>query len=348
MIDNEKYIDRRDGKWLHPCFAETEPMGFDPFCKRILDPSLTVEQAAEAAKQINEMTRPFQPKPADEDLVKVTIKEYMIPGLKSEKDAPEIKVYVTLPKERIEAKSGAVVSPHGGGLCMGNADSELKKLCHWSAEFACVCFSPEYRLSPKDKYPAAINDMEATVDWILENQKMFGIDPERIVVEGISSGGHIAAATTHRFKEKGGFQFCAQILQFPPLDDRLAVDSSNIYFEEVWLPSSDQISMRSWLGSELYCRGDVPPEAVPGHARDFKGLPPAFIHTAEIDHGRGNCIDYARNLMNAGIFVDLHVWGGAYHAFLSLNPETELAQRCRVEVDLQMKDALSGKLVRKF
>lgn len=348
MVDNEKFIDRRDGKWLHPCFAETDPAGFDPLCMQILNPSLTMEQALQAQQGIQDLMLQTLVKPLPEHLAIVEVKEYMIPGLKEEKGAPEIKVFVTIPKKRTEMKTGAIVSPHGGGLCMGTADSELAKLCRWSANYGCVCFSPEYRLAPKYKYPAAINDMEATVNWILENQEMLGVDPDRMLIEGVSSGGHLSAATTHRLKERGGFQFCAQIIQFPPLDDRLANNSSNIYFEEVWLPRSDQYSLRSWLGPELYTRGDVPPEAIPGHARDFSGLPPAFIHTAENDHGRDDCINYARNLLKAGIFVDLHVWGGAYHAFNALNPETELGQRCIAEVDLQVKDALTGKLVRKF
>lgn len=349
MAFDSKYIDRRVGaKWLHPDFASTQPMGFDPLCRKICDPSLTIEQATEAQKAIQAMMLQVLQKPKDEHLAKVTIKEFIVPGLKSEENAPDVKVYVILPNKRAEAKAGAVLSPHGGGLCMGTADVEFYKLARWSAELGCVCISPEYRLAPQHRYPAAINDLEATVNWVLENQDELGIDPKRFLAEGASTGAHLSAALTHRLKERGGFQFCAQILEFPPLDDRLANDSSNIYFEEVWLPISDQWSMRNFLGTDLYCRADVPPDAVPGHARDFSGLPPAFIHTADNDHGRDDCINYARNLMKAGIFVDLHLWGGAFHAFHALHPETSLAQRLIEEIYIQVRDALSGKLVRNF
>lgn len=349
MEFDSKYIDRRTGtKWLHPCFDETRPMGFDPLCRRICDPSITIEQALAIQKEIQEMMLQVLQKPEQKYLDKVIIKEYWVPGIKGEKDAPDVKVFAIFPKEPKEAKASAVLSPHGGGLCMGTADLEFYKLARWTADYGCVCFSPEYRLAPEHRYPAAINDCEATVNWVIENQDRLGVDPERIIVEGSSTGAHLAAALTHRLKERGGFQFCAQILAFPPLDDRLANDSSNIYFEEVWLPISDQWSMRNYLGSELYCRGDVPPDAIPGHARDFSGLPPAFIHTADNDHGHDDCINYARNLMKAGIFVDLHIWGGAFHAFHSLHPETTLSQRLIEEIYIQVQDALTGKLVRSF
>jgi acetyl esterase/lipase len=53
--------------------------------------------------------------------------------------------------------------------------------------------SIQYRLSGIAKYPAQLDDCRTAVQWLRENGKRYGIDPQRIGVSGESAGGHLAA-----------------------------------------------------------------------------------------------------------------------------------------------------------
>ena len=53
--------------------------------------------------------------------------------------------------------------------------------------------SIDYRLAPQYIWPAQIEDCKAAVRWLRANAARFHLDPDRIVVFGTSSGGHLAA-----------------------------------------------------------------------------------------------------------------------------------------------------------
>ncbi len=50
-----------------------------------------------------------------------------------------------------------------------------------------------YRLSPKAKCPAYIEDAAAAVAWTFKNIEKYGGDPEKIVVSGHSAGGYLTS-----------------------------------------------------------------------------------------------------------------------------------------------------------
>lgn len=56
-----------------------------------------------------------------------------------------------------------------------------------------VAASVGYRLAPKSKFPAQIQDAKTAVRFLRANAKKYNIDPERVGVVGFSAGGHIAA-----------------------------------------------------------------------------------------------------------------------------------------------------------
>lgn len=55
-----------------------------------------------------------------------------------------------------------------------------------------VAVSASYRLAPKHKFPAQIQDARAAVRFLRANAKEFGVDPDRIAAGGFSAGGHLA------------------------------------------------------------------------------------------------------------------------------------------------------------
>lgn len=79
-----------------------------------------------------------------------------------------------------------VVWFHGGGLTGGEKDipEALKE-----KGFAVV--GVNYRLSPKVKAPAYIEDAAAAVAWVFKNIKNYGGDTSLIFVSGYSAGGYL-------------------------------------------------------------------------------------------------------------------------------------------------------------
>src|SRR6202012_4574115 len=53
--------------------------------------------------------------------------------------------------------------------------------------------SIEYRLRPKYKWPAQIEDCKLAVRWLRANAAKYHIDPDRIGCWGHSAGGHLVA-----------------------------------------------------------------------------------------------------------------------------------------------------------
>ena len=81
-----------------------------------------------------------------------------------------------------------VVWFHGGGLT-GGEKSIPERLKNRKLAVVAV----NYRLSPKVKSPAYIDDAAAAVAWVFKNISKYGGDPNRIVVSGHSAGGYLTA-----------------------------------------------------------------------------------------------------------------------------------------------------------
>ena len=342
MVKSQSERDTRGLEWLRPSLQEDDfdATGFSPIVERILTGSRS--EQIQLRFLVNDMSNQLIHLP--EIINKVIITKVEIA---SAIGAQAVSAVLLNPVKQASENTGAIFYIHSGGLCTGTADSELITMSDWVAELGCLLISANFRMPPEAPYPAALDDLHTVFDWLLHNTESLNIDPTRIVVTGSSSGGLLAAGLSQRLKDTHRQQFCAQILQFPLLDDRAEQSSSNICFENVWLPGTEHLMWKAWLG-DLFGKAIIPPEAVPGRVKNSSGLPPTFVHIAELDHGRDDCLAYAQGLLKAGIFVDLHLWGGAYHAFDQLQPEADLSRRYHEMIIQQLREALTGKLTRKF
>lgn len=85
-----------------------------------------------------------------------------------------------------------VIWLHGGGLKNGSKDNPkdiaiAERLSQDSIAIAMV----NYRLHPKAKYPAYVEDTAAAVAWIINNIAEQGGDPKKIFLGGHSAGGYL-------------------------------------------------------------------------------------------------------------------------------------------------------------
>ena len=106
-------------------------------------------------------------------------------------------------------KYPVIVSVHGGGWFYG--DKELySHYCCLLAERGYVVVNFNYRLSPQNKYPAAIEDVAYLIRYIHENAQTLGIDMDNFYMVGDSAGAQLTAnyciiASNSDYREKLDF-----------------------------------------------------------------------------------------------------------------------------------------------
>jgi len=66
-----------------------------------------------------------------------------------------------------------------------------------------VVVTVSYRLVPKAKFPAQIEDVKAAIRWLRAHAAEYNIDPQRFGVLGFSAGGHLAALVGTSDKDAG-------------------------------------------------------------------------------------------------------------------------------------------------
>jgi len=89
----------------------------------------------------------------------------------------------------------AVVLVHGGGWTGGQRDApQWASLCEDLAGHGYAAFTVDYRLAPDHPFPAALEDVQAAVEWLRQPDQVdrFGIDPDRLGILGGSAGGNLA------------------------------------------------------------------------------------------------------------------------------------------------------------
>jgi len=96
------------------------------------------------------------------------------------------------PRPPVE-RAPVLLQIHGGAWMVGTKDTQGRPLMQALTASGWVCVAINYRLSPRSKWPAHLQDCKLALRWIREHIAEHGGDPDRIVVTGGSAGGHLAA-----------------------------------------------------------------------------------------------------------------------------------------------------------
>lgn len=218
---------------------------------------------------------------------------------------------------------------HGGGLVTGTAWDDVVPLLDLAAEAGCAVASVGYRLAPEHPYPAALDDADTALTWLVAHAATLGLDPARVVVEGISAGGGLAAALTLLVRDRGGPVLVGQMLLCPMLDDRNdSASARQMAGHGSWDRTANGTAWRAYLG-DAAGGDDVPALAAPARASDLSGLPPAFVDVGSAETFRDEVVDYANRLWLDGGSAELHVWPGGFHGFDYFEPTAVLSRHAR-------------------
>lgn len=253
---------------------------------------------------------------------RVRVEERQVPG---PQNAPEITVLILSPIQASGATAG-IYHTHGGGMVSGDRRLGLETFLQFVAEGSAVVVSVEYRLAPEHPDPAPVEDCYAGLVWTAKSAAELGIDPGRLLIAGASAGGGLAAGTALLARDRAFPTLSHQVLICPMLDDRFETHSSRMLDGEgSWDRNANLFGWTALLGER---RGgpDVSPYAAPARATDLTGLPRTYIDTGSAETFRDEALIYARRLSEAGVSVDLHMWGGGFHGFDLIAPHAAISR----------------------
>ncbi|MQA00862.1 MAG: alpha/beta hydrolase fold domain-containing protein [Dehalococcoidia bacterium] len=225
----------------------------------------------------------------------------------------DVPVRVLVP---IEPPRGVIVYYHGGGWVIGSineSDTLGRKLAERTS---CVVVLVEYRLAPEYRYPTAVDDSWAALQWVGEHLGDIAGQDVPIIVAGDSAGGNLAAVMALRARDRGGPEIALQVLVYPVTDADLDRPSYVDPENQLLLSRDSMVWFWDHYVPDTARRTEA--DAAPLQAKDLSGLPPAVVMTAEHDVLRDEGEAFAARLEQAGVSVDLERHAGQMHGFFTL------------------------------
>jgi len=215
---------------------------------------------------------------------------------------------------------------HAGGQVLGDVRGDDAYHAGLARSLDCVVAAVDYRLAPETPAPGAADDGYLAYTFLYEHAAEHRIDPNRIGIAGASGGGAPAAATALMIRDSHGPRPRLLSLNYPMLDDRNETPSSHeITALGIWDRRENLLAWSAVLGDRTGA-ASLDPYCAPGRATDLSGMPNTFIAAAQLDVFRDEDIDFARQLIAAGVAVDLHVYAHAFHAWDRFAPQSALAR----------------------
>ncbi|MCC7083812.1 MAG: alpha/beta hydrolase [Pirellulales bacterium] len=102
----------------------------------------------------------------------------------------KLTLHLAKPK-LLEKPAPAVVVIHGGGWAAGSKDAH-QDLIEQLARRGYVAVSVGYRLAPKYKFPAQVEDVKCCVRWLRAHADELQLQSDRIGAVGFSAGAHLS------------------------------------------------------------------------------------------------------------------------------------------------------------
>ncbi|MGO9931581.1 MAG: flavin-containing monooxygenase [Steroidobacteraceae bacterium] len=206
-----------------------------------------------------------------------------------------------------------IVYFHGGGWVLGGCDSDdpfCRDLCVRSDS---IIVSVDYRHAPETRFPAAVEDAFAALQWVAAHAEAMGGQSGPVAVAGWSAGANLAAVVCRLARDNAGPAISGQLLLAPVTDSDLTRRSYQENGERYGLTKA----VMQWFFDQYVDpaeRND--PRVAPLRADDQSKLPPATVVTCEFDPLRDEGKAYAAALAAAGVAVQ-HI-GARGHTHTSL------------------------------
>ena len=213
---------------------------------------------------------------------------------------------------------------HGGGWTLFSIDTHDRLMREYAARAGIAVIGIDYSLSPEHKFPTALDEVVAALDWIAERSAALDIDPDRMLVGGDSAGANLSVAACLVRRERGRPMLAGMVLNYGAFS---AEPTESYRRFDGPLFSLEAAEMNQFWENYVAAPEDLTdPLAAPLHA-DLHGLPPAFLAIAECDILADCNHAMAAKLTAAGVPVEAVTYAGATHSFLEAMSIAPLASR---------------------
>ncbi len=233
----------------------------------------------------------------------------------------------------------ALVYLHGGGWTIFSIDTHDRLMREYAARAGIAVIAVDYSLSPEVRFPRAIDETLAVMEWLRTEGAGHGIDPHRLAVGGDSAGAAMTLAVCMRLRDAGkGDAIKAMLLNYGAYDAACDTASYARYGQGgyMWDPGEMAAFWDNYLGNPMLA---TDPLACPIHA-DVRDLPPSFSAIPECDVMFDESLVMAQRLRQAGNRAQLVVYPGATHSFLEAVSIARIADRAFDEASRWLKDML--------
>jgi acetyl esterase len=224
----------------------------------------------------------------------------------------------------------ALLYMHGGGFALLSKETHRVMALALSRR-GYVVFLANYRIGPRYRYPAAIEDAAAALSWVMDHSRAYGADPSRLVLAGESAGGNLVTALAYIATHPRPEPFARAIFdRAPPLAAVLCVygflDLENLdRFSSPNMPWYIRgviwNAAASYVGRPVRTRARFSPLASPLRLLaapmppGSRTLPPFFIACGTADPLLNDSKKLHAALESRGVPSDLSIHEGEIHGF---------------------------------
>jgi acetyl esterase/lipase len=207
-----------------------------------------------------------------------------------------------------EPRGAAVVVCPGGGYGHLAFDHEGKQIAAWLNSLGISAFVLQYRLGPRYRHPAPLQDAQRALRWVRMHADEFGARHDRVGIWGFSAGGHLAATAATHFEARN-----------PDSADPLEQFSTRPDFAILSYPVISFTTEYTHKGSLRNLLGDTPdPQLVESLSTERQvtpQTPPTFLFHTNADQGvpPENSALFYLALRKAGVPAELHIYEQGRH-----------------------------------
>ncbi len=228
---------------------------------------------------------------------------------------------------------------HGGGWMLFSIDTHDRLMREYAARAGIAVIGIDYSLSPENKFPLALEECAAALDWIDAQADALDLDAGRVLIGGDSAGANLSVATCLLQRRRRRPLPAAMLLNYgafaperTPSYARFGAGDYSLEADEMDVFWASYVDRAEQLADPL---------VAPLRA-DLIGLPPAFLAIAECDILADCNHEFARKLEEAGVPTQAVTYKGATHSFLEAVSIAPLAGRALDEQAAWIRDTVKA------
>jgi acetyl esterase len=230
-----------------------------------------------------------------------------------------VRCYVTRPAPDAPLAVAAAAPPvvinfHGGGFVIGNPLQDDHLVRGIAGEVGCVVVNVDYSVSPRVRFPHALEQGFDVLTWVASSGQALGWDGDRIALTGASAGGNLALGVLALAGRENGPVARTAVLIVPAVDQTLTPAQLESPLEKPFVNASLlKLVDAAYLDDETDRRNPLVSPAFLGD--ELNAFPPLLVLTAEYDTFRPFIDSFVDDLHARGVAVDRRMFEAVDHGF---------------------------------